>query len=335
MNDEHPQPTLALPPWLNREDGAIRRIGVEIEMSGLGLDVLADLVCRHLDLEVRSPGRYERHLRGDPAGDWLVELDFNLLKTMGREARDPDAVLDDVMNTAEDWLHRAAQHVVPLELVSPPLPMDRLDEVETLIALLRVAGAKGSSDNLVNAFGLQLNPEVPDTRTETLTAYLKAFLCLSDWLVQRADVDMTRRLTTYIDPFPREYIHLVVNPGYRPDRDRLMGDYLMANPTRNRALDWLPLFAHMDAARVKATVDDPLIKARPALHYRLPNCEIHRPEWGLRPVWQDWLVVERLAADTDRLNRCCAAYTRFLNQDNVARWLGNWVRELEAEWIDL
>jgi hypothetical protein len=32
----------------------------------------------------------------------------------------------------------------------------------------------------------------------------------------------------------------------RPDLDTLIDDYLEYNPTRNRALDFLPLFLHLD-----------------------------------------------------------------------------------------
>ncbi|TGG90660.1 alpha-L-fucosidase [Natronospirillum operosum] len=332
VEPEQDRNQLALPPRQHTIEGDLRRIGIEIELAGLDLDALADLVAKYLHLEIRAEGRYERVLSGDPAGDWVVELDFHLLKEMGREARS-DELLDEVRSTAESWLHRAAEQLVPLELVTPPLPMDRMDEVEALIGVMRAQGARGSSDNWVNAFGLQLNPELPAMDAQTLTAYLKAWLCLADWMVERAQVDLTRRLTNYIDPFPVDYVRRVVDPAYRPDIARLIGDYLAANPTRNRALDWLPAFAHLDEKRVRAAVDDPLVKARPALHYRLPNCEIHRPGWGLHTVWRDWVQVERLAADPDRLDGCCRAYQRHLAYSGIERWWHNWVRELEADWL--
>jgi hypothetical protein len=63
----------------------------------------------------------------------------------------------------------------------------------------------------------------------------------------------------------------------------------------------LPLFLHLDEERVRAVTDVPLIKARPPFHYRLPDCEIHLPGWGLHVAWNDWLEVEALAADRERL----------------------------------
>ena len=93
----------------------------------------------------------------------------------------------------------------------------------------------------------------------------------------------------------------------------------------------LPLFAHLDEERVREVVDDPRINARPTLHYRLPNCEIDEPGWGIGTLWRDWLEVERLAADERRLQRLCRAYSQHLAQP-VDRLLGDWTAELEP-WL--
>lgn len=322
-----------MPPWTTNPEGRERRVGVELEMNGLTLDNLARLVAQHLGAAIEDKGRYERALTGDPAGDWGVELDFDLLKRMGREERDTASFAGEVEQSAEEALKWLAEHLVPLELVSPPLPLSRLHEVETLIELLRDAGARGTSHRLLNAFGMQFNPEIPDTAPSVLTAYLKAFLCFYDWLYERASINVSRRVTTYIDPFPGDYVRKVVNPDYWPDQDTLIDDYLTDNPTRNRALDCLPLFMHLDESRVRRATDDPLIKPRPTFHYRLPDCEIDLPAWGMHLAWNDWVAVEALAADSARLADCCRAYSRFL-ENPLRRWLGNWQKMLESRWLD-
>ena len=78
--------------------------------------------------------------------------------------------------------------------------------------------------------------------------------------------------------------------------DQLFADYLEHNATRNRALDLLPMLAELDEARVRRVIDDPKIKARPAFHYRLPDCHIEREGWSLDEAWRSWLLVERLAS---------------------------------------
>lgn len=322
----------ALPPWQKTADGELRRVGVELEMNGLELDEIARLAADFLGCEVKETSRYERSLQGDPAGEWIVELDFTLLKRLGREQRIENDLGDEIMSSAEDVIKWFANGLVPHELVSPPLPMDRLAEVDQLIAHLREAGAKGTGDRVTNAFGMQFNPEVPACEARTITAYLKAFLCLFDWLNTRADINMTRRLTSFVDPFPGAYVKKVVNPAYWPDMDTLIDDYLDANPTRNRALDMLPLFKHIDEKRVLGKVGDERIKSRPTFHYRLPDCLIDQPGWGLHVAWDDWLEVERLAADEQRLERCCKAYSAYLDK-SVGRLLHDWEEEVRQKWL--
>jgi len=77
-------------------------------------------------------------------------------------------------------------------------------------------------------------------------------------------------------------------------------------------MDMLPLFAYLDEDRVRSRLDDPRIKARPTLHYRLPNCDIDNPGWNLDQPWQNWLQVERLANDPARLKQFCEQYRRYL-----------------------
>jgi hypothetical protein len=323
---------LPLPPQPRTRDGALRRVGVELEMKGLDIDIMSGLVAGHVHGSVEPISRYEHRITGDDAGDWLVELDFEYLKQRGRQRRDGDeGVLAQLDDAAEELLAAGSQALVPMEVVSPPLPMDRLGRLEHLIARLRDAGARGTRDGLTFAFGVHLNPELPDTDTVTVTRYLKAFLCLFEWLRAEARVDLLRRLTVYIDPFPVEYVQKVIDPDYQPDAAALIDDYLRDNPTRNRALDMLPLFAHMDEDRVRRQVDDPRIKARPTLHYRLPNCEIDEPGWGLHQIWCDWLQVEHLAGDPERLEQVCDAYLEFL-QRPLGRLLEDWA-ELVKPWL--
>lgn len=325
-------PRLRLPAARKNPRGKARRVGVELEMIGLEINDIAEIVAAKLELAISTDGRYRRVLRGDPAGDWIVELDFDLLKRLGQQERGQDEWLDDLRDSAEDLLKSLAELVVPRELVSPPLPMERLEEIEDIILLLREAGAKGTSDSVGYAFGMQFNPEVPSEDAEVILAYIRAFLCLYEWLLVRADINLTRRITSYIDPFPSDYVRQVLRADYTPDREQLIDDYLEHNPTRNRALDLLPLFLHLDEERVRGVTRDSLIKPRPTFHYRLPDCEIHVPGWGLHEAWNDWLEVEALAADGERLAACCEAYLAFLEQP-LKRWLGDWAKEVSNSWL--
>jgi hypothetical protein len=322
---------LPMPPVTQRADGGLRRVGVEIEFSGLTLDEAATLLADTFGGRLSSPGRYERVVATD-AGAWQAELDFKLLKELGRRERDGAELMDAAGDFAENVLRTVAERIVPVEVVSPPLPLDRLSGVNDLIERLRAAGALGTGDELAYAFGLQLNPELPQTDADTIVRYLKAFLCVEDWLRTRAQVDLTRRLTFFADPFPKGYVRRVVDPDYWPSLGGLIDDYLAFNPTRNRALDLLPMFLELDPARVRAVVEDTRVKPRPTLHYRLPNSEIDTAGWNLSAAWGDWLVVERLATDPARLHALCADYAGFLAQP-LERLVGDWTADT-AQWLD-
>lgn len=319
-------------PSTKTESGQERRVGVEIEMNGVPLPQLAQLIAEELDLTLSSEGRYQYRLTGDSAGDWQVEVDFRLLKEMGQQQYQQGEWGDEMKQRLESMLHRVSEPFVPLELVSPPLPLSRLTEVERLSRRLHDAGAKGSSDQLTNAFGLQFNPELPALDADTIRRYLQAFVCLEEWLKQRDQTDFARRVTPYIDAFPRDYVRHLLAPDYRPDLATLIDDYLHWNPTRNRPLDMLPLFTELDESRVRAVTDDPLIKARPTFHYRLPDCQIQRRDWSPALAWDDWCQVEFLAFDEARLADCSAALRSHL-RNPLKRWFKDWVAQLEAQWL--
>jgi hypothetical protein len=80
-----------------------------------------------------------------------------------------------------------------------------------------------------------------------------------------------------------------------------MENYLQHNPTRNRALDLLPLFAHLDAPLLARYVEDSRIKKRPTLHYRLPDCDVDNPQWNFSSVWNDWVILDDIANNSEDL----------------------------------
>lgn len=296
---------------------------------------LAGLVAEQLGgrMEEHNPFRYQ--VTGTGLGDFTVELDLRLLAdgTLRSEVRKwgLGEEMEDLTRRVEETLGKLALTVVPLEVVTPPIPLDRFQELEALREALRKGGAEGTEASIAYAFGLHLNPEAPDLDGDTLFRHLLAFLLLAEWLAERDEVDLTRRLVPFIQPFPKEYVQQVVEPGYAPDRERLMDDYLSANPTRNRPLDLLPLFAEIDPERVKAAVRDPLVSPRPAFHYRLPSCRIDDPRWSLAVAWNGWVAVEEVAADGRLLAEMRRAYAEHLS--SPFRIGGRpWVERV-AEWV--
>ncbi|NJO55693.1 MAG: amidoligase enzyme [Rhodospirillales bacterium] len=250
-------------------------------------------------------------------GDFKVELDSQYahpseatkekLETDAQDGDRPDLsarIQRDFARTIGD----IGQFFVPVEIVAPPVPLSRLPELDAIVDDLRAAGAEGTDEGLLFAFATQLNIEVPARDVSTLLRHLQAFLVLSDWLRGEIRLDLNRRVLPFTDPFPRVYATTILDPAYAPDIDGLIDDYLEANPTRNRELDMLPLFADIDADRVRRQIDDPRIKARPTFHYRLPDTRLRDPQWGFITEWNRWVRVEQLAADPAALKEAAQSY---------------------------
>ena len=210
----------------------------------------------------------------------------------------------------------------------PPVPIERLPEVDALIAALREGGAIGTQANPLHAFGMHFNVEIAENTADYLADHMKAFMLLSPWLREQIAIDPTRDLAPYIERFPHDYVLKVVDPGYRPDLAGLIDDYLDANPTRNRELDMLPVFAHLDPDRIFRVIDDAHVRPRPAFHYRLPDSRVDAPDWGVVPDWDRWVEVERLAANPLRLEQMASAYLASAFETVPEDW-----HERAREWL--
>jgi hypothetical protein len=322
LNDTPIQPACA-----ETSDGSPRRVGVEIEFAGLSCARAAAIVAARFGGEAREIDPYRFLVETTARGRFLVELDTQFVH--GDEAADPKARAEKeterLREALEEGLRAAIGEVtkiyLPVEIICPPLGLEALPALDEIVAELRASGARGSKDSVVYAFGLQLNVDMPALDAETILAYLRAYLVSSDWLRAGIGVDLTRRVLPFIQPFPRSYLRHVLRADYAPDLATLIDDYLFYNPTRNRDLDVLPLFAWLAPDRVRAVVDDPRLKARPALHYRLPDSRVDDPDWRIVHEWNRWAVsVESLVGDRERLAGACAAYLSHLKQS----WLGDW-----------
>jgi hypothetical protein len=210
---------------------------------------------------------------------------------------------------------------MPNEFAAPPVPFEQLGEIDALIGDLRQAGAVGTEGGLLYAFGLHFNPEVASFEVPYLLAVLRAYLLASPWLRAEGDIDNLRELSPFIDPFPGDYVAYVLDPAYTPDRDRFVGDYLTWNPSRNRELDLLPLFAQMAPDLFARRVADRLTKARPTFHWRLPNSRVGVPGWSILPDWSRWIAVERLAEDADRVDALRDLWRRARARDDFDAYL--------------
>jgi hypothetical protein len=300
------------PPRERNEKGELRKVGLELEFGYLTLERTLEIVRDALGGEIVSTSRTEGAVQGTEFGRFKVEVDSAPLKersylrpfeALGLDLDSPTALL------VEDSVLQVAREFVPIEVVTPPMPWDRLQELDGLWSSLRAAGAEDTRSSLLHAFGLHLNPEPADFAPHTVLNTLRAFLLLEDWIVETADTDLMRLLAPYIRTFPEPYRRKILAPTYQPDWTTFVDDYLQATPTRNRPLDLLPLLAHMEAPGLEQRVEDwAVVKARPTFHYRLPNCELARVGWTPAEEWNRWVMIERVAEDPALLRELGEAY---------------------------
>ena len=311
-----------LPPSPRNDAGDYRRVGFELEFSGVTMEQAVAALADSLGAKTREQSVAETLLEVEDLGEFNVELDWAYLKRKAAESGDE--------KSDDEWLEllsQAAALLVPVEVVCPPIPLDRLDALEPMIESLREAGAVGTDESLIAAYGVHINTEIPGLDADTLFAYLRAFALLQWWLVDAHQVDAARRLSPYIDLYPEAYLRKVLERD-TASIDEIFDDYLEHNATRNRALDLLPLLAEIDEARVQRAVDDPRVKPRPAFHYRLQDCHIEKSDWSLTEAWGTWLEVERLAADGDALDALAAKF-RDAHRPVIGVKRRDWVETIE------
>lgn len=328
---------LYFPPRMTSWSGAIRNVGVELEFAAISARDGARLVRSLFGGSIAREDPHRFHVTGTEFGSFTCELDTQYAHRAQGE-RDEISQADDLFarfiadfrDQIREVYGNISSLVVPCEIVCPPIPLEQLQRLDTLVQALIEAGAEGTRTSPFYAFGAQLNPEIATKDSSWLTAILKAYLLSSDWLRAVMDIDPTRRLVSFADPFPAHYVAQVVDPDYWPKLAALMDDYLIANPTRNRELDLLPLFAWIDRARVDRSIADPRVKARPTFHYRLPDANFGVSGWNLTLEWNRWWVVEQLAEQRDALGEMGQAYL-----ENASRLVpGNWAIQ-SSEWLVL
>jgi len=320
-----------LPPLPENTRGEERRAGFEFEFGNLPIVETARALHKTLggELDIVSP--FEAILSDSALGRLKVERDADALKSvryrkwlsgLGIEFT-PGSLAHEI----ETNIDSASSGLIPCEVVTDPIPFRQLQKLDELVATMDQLGAEGTQESLVYAFGMHINPSLPDPSSESITRHIQAFLLLHTWIVASSGIDRTRRyLTRYIDPFPEEYVERVLDRNYKPDTEALIDDYMRDNPTRNRALDMLPILSHLDSGRVLDRLkpdERHLVKARPAFHYRLPDCKLNFPDWSVASAWNKWVYIERLAEDRDLLDELIAAWcdsnSRFTFAPN-SRW---------------
>lgn len=285
-----------LPPKPLDERGELRRVGVEIEVLDLSIERASGIVIELFGGHATRENEYQMKLLDTSLGSFGVEVDSSPLKAIAKK-RKRLRVLGLWDQFREKFFGAVAEHVTPTEIVTSPIEPAQLDLMDDLARALGRAGGKGTDASVAYGIGVHLNPTVPSTEAHVLRDYIRAYVLLHPWLAKVLRPDISRRFLGFIAPYPQAYARLVLSPSYAPSVSQLIDDYLQHNPTRNRGLDMLPVFAHIDRERVVNAVNDDRVSSRPTFHFRMPNSCVDDPTFRITDQWRAWLEVERLACD--------------------------------------
>jgi hypothetical protein len=324
------------PPSTRTTSGSERCVGYEFEFTGVEISEAAEMLQRLYGGNVSRVSTYEYHVEDASYGTFKLELDAQLLREKKYEKTLKSVGIDlstfKNIESIEDKLKNMASSVVPFEIITPPIPLSSMPDLQKLVDELRSWKAKGTGSSVLYAFGLHLNPEIPDDSADSLLNHLRAYVMLDPWIRKDAKVNISRRLTPYINEYKDEYLQLILSAAYKPTLEELIRDYFRFDNSRNRPLDMLPVFMHLDAETTQSLLEETLTSARPTYHYRLPNCSIEDPEWSLAHEWNRWVLVERLAADTKTLNQYSRTYFK-LKKETLVGFETKWI-ELMNRWVN-
>jgi hypothetical protein len=295
------------PPCVDDEHGEPRRVGVEIEVLNLTIERASGLLIELYGGHALRENEYQMTVLDTALGVFGVEVDSSPLKEIAKK-RKRYHVLNLWDRFRERLFGAVAEHVTPTEIVTSPLLPLELPEMDRLCNALGSAGGVGTDASIMYGIGVHLNPTVPSTEPLVLRDYIRAFVLMYPWLTSVLRPNISRRIQRFIAPYPGSYERLVLRPGYEPTLPQLIDDYLKHNATRNRGLDLLPLFAHLDKPRVLRVVDDDRVSARPTFHFRMPDSRVDDPSFRITELWRAWLEVERLACNPERIAELSRAY---------------------------
>lgn len=293
------------PVILKNAAGEHRRVGFEFEFGNLTVRETAEALQNSMGGTIQEDNPFYFKIIDSSIGKLKIERDAELLKSVKyREVFskinvdfNPDALVREI----EQGIDNISSFLIPCEIVTEPLTFKEFPKLDEIVKILNSLKAKGTRDSIFYAFGLHINPSVPDLDIKTLVTFMQSFLLLTDWIIDDSKIDFSRRFfTSFIDPFPNSYIERVLDPKYDSTVETFIDDYLEFNPSRNRALDLLPVLCEIDKDRVLAgvkTEDRSLVRGRPAFHYRLPDCRLGDMEWSIADEWNRWWYVETIASD--------------------------------------
>ena len=174
-------------PVTDTHENKPRKVGFEIEFSDVSFAKTKSIMQQCLGGEFGQGSVAEQILKVPKRGEFNIELDWDFLK---RKAAD-----DKHLQDTPEWLSQlalASEWLVPMEIVCPPIEVASLNKLSPVISSLREAGAKGTQESPIAAYGVHINTEIAKLNPTLIHNYLRAFGLLQWWLVESNKVNFSR-----------------------------------------------------------------------------------------------------------------------------------------------
>ena len=150
----------------NNYENKIRHVGFELEFSNINIEKILDILEKEFNFKIFKINSYLYKL-GSKYGEFILELDFELLtkqklqKTSKKlsQAIGIDIAKEDIV-TLENFIGDLSKDIVPYEISTPPLPLDKITIIDDIVKKLSDNNAKGTTHKIYYAFGLHINIEV-------------------------------------------------------------------------------------------------------------------------------------------------------------------------------
>lgn len=286
-----------------------RHVGFEIEYFGISIDKTARILQNLFGGSIHKQHKNMSLLSDTDLGSFKIELDALPLKNLAEKSLEKQKEQEfDWEGILESVISTTLEGIIPIEINTPPVRVKDIKRLDRIADQLRETEAYDTNESLLTAFGVHINPDIPSEKPQAILSFIQSFILLTDWLKDEMPLDFSRKFSGFVQDYPKAYCQKVLNDTYRPDLSDLIEDYLAYNPSRNRALDMLPLFAHLHGNDIikKYSVDK--LNPRPTFHYRLANSCFSERGWNFTTEWQRWLYVESLAKNDELRQTLAKAY---------------------------